>query len=48
VFGFETIGELSGDKPWKGTVKTEGTLRLVATGPGCIYAVAFELKSSDR
>jgi hypothetical protein len=48
VLGFESIGEFAGDEAWKGTVNAEGTLRFVAAGQECIYAVAFHLKSGDR
>jgi len=46
TFGFEPLAELTGDDTWKGTISKEGTLRLVATGPARIYAIAFKLKLS--
>jgi len=47
TFDFQPLGELAADKAWKGTINKEGTLRLVAIGLGRIYAIAFNLKSSD-
>jgi len=44
TFAFRPLAELALDQPWKGTIKKQGTLRLVATGPGRIYAAAFKLK----
>jgi len=46
-FAFKPLAELAPDLPWKGAITEQGTLRLVATGPGQIYAAAFELKSTD-
>jgi hypothetical protein len=46
-FAFKPVAELVPDLPWKGAITEQGTLRLVATGPGQIYAAAFELKSTD-
>jgi len=46
-FAFKPVAELAPDLPWKGAITEQGTLRLVATGPGQIYAAAFELKSTD-
>ena len=46
-FAFKPVAELSADLPWKGAITEQGTLRLVATGPGQIYAAAFELKPAD-
>lgn len=43
-FAFKTLGELGPDVPWKGTITEQGTLRLIATGPGQIHVSAFELK----
>jgi hypothetical protein len=41
TFAFRPIGEFAVDKDWKGTINEEGTLRLVAVGPGRIYAITF-------
>lgn len=48
IFAFRPLGEYAVDEAWKGAVNKEGTLRLVATGPGRIYAIAFKLKSRNR
>ncbi len=46
-FAFKTVAELTPDLPWKGAITEQGTLRLVATGPGQIHAAAFELNPTD-
>lgn len=45
TFEFCPTGTLNADAPWTGTVRTEGTLRLVATSPQRIHAATVELKS---
>lgn len=47
TFDFQPLAELAADKPWRGVINKEGTLRLVAIGPGHIYAIAFKLKLPD-
>ncbi len=47
TFAFSRLAEFGADKAWKGVVDKEGTLRLVATAPGRIYAAAFVLKPPD-
>ena len=44
TFAFSRLAEFGSDEAWKGVVDKEGTLRLVATAPGRIYAAAFVLK----
>ena len=44
VFAFKPLQELQATTPWRGTIDTEGTLRLVATGAGKIYAATISLK----
>lgn len=44
TFAFKPLGELVADEAWKGTIDEEGILRLVAIGPGQIYAVGFKLE----
>jgi hypothetical protein len=46
-FAFKPVVELSAEAPWEGAISEQGTLRLVATGPGQIYAAAFELKPTN-
>ncbi len=41
------LNKLSWGMPWKGAITEQGTLRLVATGPGQIHAAAFELKPTN-
>ena len=48
TFAFNRMSELGEDKTWKGTLKREGTLRLVAFGPGQMYVKVFELKSAEQ
>jgi hypothetical protein len=48
TFAFSELDELGKDKTWKGTVKKEGTLRLVAFGPREMYVIVFELKSTEQ
>lgn len=47
TFAFRQFSELSVNEAWKGTIREEGILRLVAIGPSQIYAVAFKLKCPD-
>ena len=44
AFAFTPVAQIGPDAPWKGTIATEGTLRLIATGPGQIHAAAIGLK----
>jgi len=44
TFDFQPLAELAAHEAWKGTINKQGTLRLVAIGPGHIYAIAFKLK----
>ena len=48
TFAFKPLREFADDEAWKGATNKAGTLRLVATGPGQIYAIAFKLKSFDE
>ena len=43
TFAFKPLGRLGPSDTWSGTHATEGTLRLVAVGPGRIYAAAINL-----
>ena len=47
TFAFKPVGELAIDKPWKGTMRQAGILRLVAIGPGRIYATTFRFNSAE-
>jgi hypothetical protein len=44
ALGYETIGALTADEPWRGTVETPGWIRFVAAGAGRLRAIALELK----
>ena len=44
AFAFKPIGRIGPDAPWKGTIATEGVLRLIAVGPAQIHAAAIGLK----
>jgi len=48
TFAFRPLGEFAIDKAWEGAINEAGTLRLVATGPGQIYTIAFKLKFFDE
>jgi len=43
TFAFKPLGRLGPSDTWSGTHAAEGTLRLVAVGPGRIYAAAINL-----
>ncbi|MCK4294343.1 MAG: hypothetical protein KAY65_14185 [Planctomycetes bacterium] len=47
TFAFKPLREFAAAEAWKGATNKAGTLRLVATGPGRIYAAAFELEPTD-
>ena len=44
TFAFKSLGEFGIDQAWRGVVSEEGTLRLVATGPGRFYVTTFMLE----
>ncbi|MDP6546025.1 MAG: C25 family cysteine peptidase [Phycisphaerae bacterium] len=44
TFAFKPLGRLGPGDTWAGTLAGEGTLRLVAVGPGKIYAAAINLR----
>ncbi|MHC4745046.1 MAG: C25 family cysteine peptidase, partial [Planctomycetota bacterium] len=46
-FAFKAVGELTSGVPWKGAISEQGTLRLIAAGPGQIHVAAFELTPTD-
>lgn len=46
-FAFKGVAELSAEAPWEGAITEQGTLRLIATGPGQIHAAALELNPTD-
>jgi len=46
-FAFKGVAELGAEAAWEGAITEQGTLRLVATGPGQIHAAAFELKPKN-
>jgi hypothetical protein len=43
TFAFKPLKKLGNGDKWAGTLKGEGTLRLVAIGPGKIYAAGIKL-----
>ena len=43
TFAFKPLGRLGPSDTWAGTLTGEGTLRLVAVGPGKIYAAGIKL-----
>ena len=44
TFAFKPLGRLGPNDTWAGTLTGEGTLRLVAVGPGNIYAAGINLR----
>ena len=44
TFAFAALNELDIKQPWEGPIDKEGTLRLVALGPGLFRTAAFRLK----
>lgn len=48
TYNFGTAAELPVGLPWKGVLDKEGTLRLVAVGPGRIYVATSTLKAPEK
>ena len=48
TYDFATARELPVGLPWKGVLDKEGTLRLVAVGPGRIYVATSTLKAPEE
>ncbi len=44
AYAFTPVTQLGPEAPWQGTIAKEGTLRLIATGPGQIHAAAIGIR----